>query len=83
MNESTPHTSFLISKIYCALFGHKYILSQNVTNFIKEYICTHCGEQVTTNSKGKLEVMTPKLREINKALASVHAKKKAKNKKHN
>ncbi|MDY8135088.1 hypothetical protein [Aquimarina sp. 2201CG5-10] len=80
MKNSTPHSSFSFSKIYCSLFGHNYVLSKSVTHHIKEYTCSHCGEQATTNSKGKLEVMTPKLKEINNALASVHAKKMARNK---
>lgn len=80
MKKNTPTPSFSISKIRCALFGHNYVISKQVTHHIKEYTCIHCGEQATTNSRGRLEVMTPKLKEINDALASVHAKKIAKNK---
>ncbi len=80
MKKSTSNSSFSISRIYCALFGHDYITSKQVTHHIKEYTCSHCGEQATTNSRGRLEVMTPKLKEINDALASVHAKKTARNK---
>ncbi|MDH7446267.1 hypothetical protein [Aquimarina sp. 2201CG14-23] len=80
MKKNTPHSSFSISKIYCALFGHNYVTSKQVTQHIKEYTCSHCREQATTNSRGRLEVMTPKLKEINDALASVHAKKIARNK---
>ncbi len=75
MKKSTPNTTPFFSKIYCSLFGHDYLLSKHVTHHIKEYTCAHCGEQATTNSRGRLEVMTPKLKEINNALASVHAKK--------
>ncbi|MFC5047814.1 hypothetical protein ACFSTE_00225 [Aquimarina hainanensis] len=75
MKSPTPNSSFTVSKIYCSLFGHSYKLSKKVTHHIKEYTCAHCGEQVTTNSKGKLEIMTPKLKEINEAIAYVHAKK--------
>ncbi len=75
MKKSTPNSAFSFSKIYCSLFGHDYVLSKNVTHHIKEYSCSHCGEQATTNSRGRLEIMTPKLKEINDALASVHAKK--------
>ncbi len=81
MKKSTPNSSFSFSKIYCSLFGHNYLLSKNVTHHIKEYTCSHCAEQVTTNSRGRLEVMTPKLKEINNALATVHAKKIARNNK--
>ncbi len=75
MKKSTPRSTFSFSKIYCSLFGHDYLLSKDVTHHIKEYTCAHCREKATTNSRGRLEVMTPKLQEINNALASVHAKK--------
>ncbi len=78
MKKSTPNSGFSFSRIYCSLFGHNYLLTKNVTHHIKEYTCSHCGEQATTNSRGRLEVMTPKLKEINDAIASVHAKKLAK-----
>ncbi len=77
MKKTTPSSTFSFSKIYCSLFGHNYLLSKNVTHHIKEYTCSHCGEQATTNSRGRLEAMTPKLKEINNALASMHAKKQA------
>ncbi|WP_106791801.1 hypothetical protein [Aquimarina sp. Aq78] len=77
MKKTTPSSAFSFSKIYCSLFGHDYLLSKNVTHHIKEYTCSHCGDQATTNSRGRLEAMTPKLKEINNALASVHAKKQA------
>ncbi|EZH75126.1 hypothetical protein ATO12_10400 [Aquimarina atlantica] len=77
MKKTTPTSAFSFSKIYCSLFGHDYLLSKHVTHHIKEYTCSHCGEQATTNSRGRLEAMTPKLKEINNALASVHAKKQA------
>jgi transposase-like protein len=77
MKKTTPSSAFSFSKIYCSLFSHDYLLSKNVTHHIKEYTCSHCGEQATTNSRGRLEAMTPKLKEINNALASVHAKKQA------
>ncbi|MBQ0733782.1 hypothetical protein [Aquimarina celericrescens] len=80
MKKSTPNSAFSFSKIYCSLFGHDYVLSKNVTHHIKEYSCSHCREQATTNSRGRLEIMTPKLKEINDALASVHAKKIARRK---
>lgn len=78
MKKTTPNSVFSFSRIYCSLFGHNYLLSKNVTHHIKEYTCSHCGEQATTNSRGQLEIMTPKLKEINNALAFVHAKKMAK-----
>ncbi len=78
MKKSTPNSSFSFSKLYCSILGHDYLLTKCVTHHIKEYTCSHCGEQATTNSRGRLEVMTPKMKEINDALAKVHAKRIAK-----
>ncbi|WP_378186096.1 hypothetical protein ACE939_13370 [Aquimarina sp. W85] len=77
MKTSTPSQSFSFAKIFCSLFGHNYFLSKSITDHVKEYTCSHCGEQATTNSKGCLEAMTPVLKEINEDLAIVHAKKMA------
>jgi len=77
MKKSIPTSHSLISKIYCNLFGHSYYMSKQVTHHIKEYTCSHCGQQATINSMGKLEEMTPKLKEINEMLAKVQAKKNA------
>ncbi|MFL1894482.1 hypothetical protein ACJRPK_02195 [Aquimarina sp. 2-A2] len=77
MKSTTPSPSFSFAKMFCSLFGHNYHLSKSVTDHVKEYTCSNCGEQATTNSKGHLETMTPKLKEINKDLAFVHAKKMA------
>jgi len=59
MKKHPPRSSFSFTKIYCILFGHDYLISKQVTHHIKEYTCSHCGEQATTNSRGRLEVMTP------------------------
>ncbi|WP_459210184.1 hypothetical protein [Aquimarina rhabdastrellae] len=77
MKKHSPSSSFSISKIYCSVFGHNYKLSKKVTHHINEYTCCNCKEQITTNSNGRLEVLTPKLKEINQALEFVHAKKQA------
>ncbi|UZO81797.1 hypothetical protein NBT05_04855 [Aquimarina sp. ERC-38] len=77
MMKSTPNASFSFSKLYCSVFSHHYALSRDVTDHIKEFTCTNCGHQATTNSRGRLEAMTPKLKEINDALAFVHAKRVA------
>lgn len=78
MKTKLPRSSFSIGKLYCSFFGHDHVLSKNVTEHIKEYTCCHCKQQVTTNSQGNLEELTPKLKEINDLIATVHAKKMAK-----
>ena len=77
MKATTPKSAFSIGKIYCSIFGHDFQLSKEVTGHIKEYKCTHCQQEATTNVRGRLELMTPKLKEINALLTKVYAKKMA------
>lgn len=61
--------------IHCTFFGHDYVVSNDVTGYIKEYQCRHCKKQVTTNSNGNLIPLTPKFKEINSVLKRIHLKK--------
>ncbi len=58
--------------LYCSLFGHQYKVSKNITYHVKEYKCTHCKTQVTTNGNGGLTLLTPKFQEINSVLERIH-----------
>ena len=71
MNKSTAKTA-LIPKMYCQFFGHDYEVSKKVTYHVKEYTCTHCKKQLTTNSNGRLIELTPKFKEINAILERIH-----------
>lgn len=64
-----------IPKMYCSLFGHDYRVSKKVTYHVKEYTCSHCKKQMTTNSNGYLIELTPKFREINAILECIHQKR--------
>jgi transcription initiation factor IIE alpha subunit len=61
--------------IHCKVFGHSYKVSRNVTYHVKEYTCSNCKKQLTTNSKGNLTELTPKFKEINDVLERIHQKK--------
>lgn len=71
MQQTTNSTAF-IPKMYCNLFGHDYQVSKKVTYHVKEYTCSHCKKQLTTNSNGNLIELTPKFKEINDILARIH-----------
>lgn len=62
----------------CSIFGHDLVLSENITNYIKEYKCKNCQLQFTTSSNGTLIPLTPKYKEINSVLKRIHAKKRKK-----
>lgn len=71
MRKDTQHTPFL-PKMYCSVFGHNYQVSKKVTYYVKEYTCSHCKKQLTTNSNGNLIELTPKFKEINAILERIH-----------
>lgn len=70
--EKTTHKSAFIPKMYCNLFGHDYQVTRKVTSYVKEYTCSHCKKELTTNSNGNLIELTPKFKEINAILERIH-----------
>ena len=73
-NTITPDGN-KITGIFCNLFGHHFVVSKKVTQHIKEYKCVHCQKQVTTDERGKLSPLTPKLKEINKTLEDMYQRR--------
>jgi len=71
MKKNTHKPTFL-PKMYCNLFGHNYEVTKKVTYHVKEYTCSHCKKQLTTNSNGSLTDLTPKFKEINAILERIH-----------
>ncbi|TLG98998.1 hypothetical protein BZARG_03655 [Bizionia argentinensis JUB59] len=76
MNTINQKPAF-IPKVYCNIFGHDFKISRNVTLHVKEYKCKTCKQQATTNSNGKLTILTPKFREINNTLEKVYNRRTA------
>lgn len=62
-------------KLYCNVFGHNYEVSKKVTSHVKEYTCTCCKKQLTTNSNGNLTELTPKFKEINSILEEIYTRR--------
>lgn len=70
-----------IPKMYCNFFGHDYQVTKKVTYHVKEYTCSHCKKQLTTNSNGHLIELTPKFKEINAILERIHTSRMERSKK--
>lgn len=66
---------FLTRKIFCSLFGHKFIITRTITNHFKEFKCTVCELELTNDDKGEKTFLTPELKEINETLICFHNKK--------
>lgn len=64
-----------MKNLYCRLFNHDFIVTHEITKFVKEYECLHCGAQMTTSDKGVLIPLTEKRREINKVLQKLYNKR--------
>ncbi len=73
--KTNNHKTNSFSKIYCGLFGHNYIVSKKITYHVKEYSCSNCKHELTTNGSGNLVELSPKFREINDILSRIHKKK--------
>ena len=79
--EKNTRKSSIIPKMYCNLFGHDYQVTKKVTSHVKEYKCSHCKKELTTNSNGQLTELTPKFREINEILERIHNSRMVRSKK--
>lgn len=66
----------LKQQLHCSVFGHDYQISKRVTLHVKEYTCSRCKKQLTTDGNGKLIELTPKFQEINSILERVHNARK-------
>ncbi|HET8885768.1 MAG TPA: hypothetical protein VFM70_05375 [Salinimicrobium sp.] len=75
MRNDYPKNQFSFSKLYCATFGHRFRTSKKITEFISEYQCANCKEEITINANGTLEKLTPRYRETNAFLAKIHERR--------
>ena len=73
--KKTTHQPGGMAKWYCRVFGHQYDVSKHVTRHVKEYTCTCCKKQLTTDSSGKLTELTPTYAEINAVLSAIRHKR--------
>jgi transposase-like protein len=73
--NTTTSSVHPVSKLYCNVFGHHYIVSKKVTKHVKEYTCKCCKKQLTTNSNGRLTELTQTFKEINALLERIHTKR--------
>lgn len=65
----------IVKKLNCTVFGHHYEVSKKVTKHVKEYTCTCCKKELTTNGNGYLTELTPTYREINSVLERIYTNK--------
>lgn len=65
----------LLKKIFCFFFGHKLVITKDITKHIKEYKCTCCNLELTNNHKGVKSVLTPELKDANTTVMNFYIKR--------
>jgi len=75
MKSISPTQNFSLTSIYCSTFGHRFEISNKITNYTNEYKCKSCGQEVTKVASGDIELLTFKNKEINKCLSAFFKKK--------
>jgi|TARA_R110002073_G_scaffold143046_3_gene294995 hypothetical protein len=75
MNQNFSNNEFNFSGILCSTFGHKFIITNNITNHIKEYQCKNCNKEFTNVFSGGLEILNFKNRKANTCLSAFFKKK--------
>ena len=68
---------FPFAKISCGIFGHKLLVSKNITDHIHEYECCKCGMEMTDTANGFLARLTPKFKETNSYLERFYNRRRA------
>lgn len=78
---STKKSPFLFSigRLFCYYFGHRLRVSRRITDHIKEYSCSRCGQEMTDTANGFLADLTPRLQETNTFLAKIHKRRRNRN----
>jgi len=75
MKPNSSAQNFSLSSVYCSTFGHNYLISNKITNYINEYKCKTCGREVTNSASGNIELLTFKTRKLNACLSDFFKKK--------
>ncbi|WP_224484263.1 hypothetical protein [Robertkochia aurantiaca] len=69
----TPTNPF--ARMLCNVFGHRYRITRKITHHITEYQCSCCKQEITSTVNGRLDPLTPELKEINETLAHFYRKR--------
>lgn len=73
-DSKNKHVTFG-GKLWCSVFGHRFITSRTITNHFKEYKCSKCNLELTNDEKGHKIYLTPELKDINETLVRFYQKR--------
>ena len=75
MKQISPTQNFSLTSLYCSTFGHSFTISNKITNYINEYKCKTCGQEVTNGASGDIEILTFKNKKVNACVSAFFQKK--------
>jgi translation initiation factor 2 beta subunit (eIF-2beta)/eIF-5 len=75
MKQLSPTQNFSLTSLYCSTFGHSFSISNKITNYINEYKCKTCGQEVTNGASGDIEILTFKNKKVNACVSAFFQKK--------
>lgn len=76
MRKRPPSEGRPLRALLCSIFGHQYRVSREITGHIKEFACTHCERQLTTDAEGKISELTYEKQRINETLMAMHRRRR-------
>ncbi len=74
MKTKKPYL-FSPGALICAILDHRFEVSRNITDHIKEYRCTCCGQEMTDTAQGFMAKLTPKFKETNAFLQNYYQRR--------
>ena len=75
MEPTTSKFVNAIGKVWCAVFGHQFLTTRNITNHFKEYRCSKCRLELTNDENGQKVFLTPEHKAINETLVLFYQKR--------
>jgi len=76
MRKRPPSEGRTLLSLICAIFGHQYRVSREITDHVKEYSCTYCDRQLTTDADGAISELTEEKQRINEKLREVYGSRR-------
>ncbi|NHM06232.1 hypothetical protein G4D82_03285 [Flavobacterium sp. CYK-4] len=75
MKKFTHQPMTLTGKVWCSIFGHRFVTTRKVTDYFREYKCVHCQLELTNDEQGRRIFLTPEHKAINETLVHFYQKR--------
>ncbi len=76
MRKRPPSEGKPLLSLLCAIFGHQYRVSREITGHVREYGCVYCNRQLTTDAEGEISELTIEKQRINEQLREIYSRRR-------